>query len=720
MFLAHISEDGLREQSVLAHLQGTACLAGAFADAFGCKEWGYNCGYLHDIGKYTVGFQRRLHGGPKVDHSTAGARELFNRKNISAAYCIAGHHSGLPDGGSQYADAGGDSTLCGRMKKELDDYQAFKTEIEIPAFPNLPLKAIGKGGFTLSFCIRMIFSCLVDADFLNTEKFMSDGKINRAEYDSMKILRQRLRSHVKDWLANTDQESVNGRRSSILRACMERGKEGQGLFLLTVPTGGGKTVSSLAFALEHAVEHNLKRIIYVIPYTSIIDQNAGVFRHILGTGNVLEDHCNVVYDVDEKQDPADKVIAERKRRAAENWDFPVVVTTNVQFFESLFANKTSKCRKLHNIADSVIIFDEAQMLPAKYLKPCIQAISELIINYHCSAVLCTATQSALGQFFPTGLTAREICPDTEGQFAFFKRTGVVQRGEISQEELLDDIWEKDQVLCILNSRKRVQKVYEELAEEGTYQLSTLMYPKNRRERLEEIRQRLLDHKICRVVATSLVEAGVDFDFPRVMRELAGVDSVVQAAGRCNREGGRPWAECETVVFTLDDQADFPIPQELKQPISVTGQVCEDFEDIASLGAIEDYFRRLYRYKGEGLDARNIIGQFEDGSRNWMFPFESVAREFKLIENNTKSILIDLEEEAQEIVRQIRFGAYSRELLRRAGLYTVNIYENDFDRMNGAGLLEQLDENYYLIRDKSLYSFEKGLSVSAERGDALFG
>lgn len=606
------------------------------------------------------------------------------------------------------------------MKKELNDYQAFKTEIDIPAFSNLPLKAIGKGGFTLSFCIRMIFSCLVDADFLDTEKFMSDGAVNRAGFDTMETLRQRLRNYVKGWLGNTDQLSVNGRRTFLLKVCMEKGNDEQGLFLLMVPTGGGKTVSSLAFALEHAVKHDMKRIIYVIPYTSIIDQNAKVFREILGEGNVLEDHCNVVYDVGEKQDSLEKTLAERKRRAAENWDSPVVVTTNVQFFESLFANKTSKCRKLHNIAGSVVIFDEAQMLPAKYLKPCIQAISELIINYRCTAVLCTATQPALGPFLPPGLTAKEICPDPKEQFAFFKRTEVIHRGEISQEQLLTDLRENDQVLCILNSRRRVQKVYEELAGEGAYQLSTLMYPKNRQRMLEKIRQRLMEGKTCRVIATSLVEAGVDFDFPRVLRELAGVDSVVQAAGRCNREGRRPWAGCKTVVFTLDNQADFPIPQELKQPISVAGQVCDEFQDMASLGAIEDYFRRLYRYKGEGLDLRNIIGQFEEGSRNWMFPFESVAREFKLIQNNTKSILIDVEEEAQEIVRQIRFGAYSKELLRRAGLYTVNVYENDFNRLNGAGLLEQLDENYYLIRDKTSYSFEKGLSVNAERGDALFG
>ena len=718
MFLAHISEDGLREQSILDHLQGTAALAADFAEVFGCREWGYNCGLLHDIGKYTAGFHRRLRGGPIVDHASAGARELYNRNNQIGAYCIAGHHSGLPDGGCQSVDEAGNSTLSSRMKKELNDYQAFKTEIEIPAFPNLPLKAVGKGGFTLSFCIRMIFSCLVDADFLDTEAFMSDGKIKQGGHDTMQTLLKRLRVRVEGWLANTDLTCVNGRRSAILKACMEKGRGKQGLYLLTVPTGGGKTVSSLAFALEQAAAHNLKRIIYVIPYTSIIDQNAKVFQDILGEENVLEDHCSVVYDNREDQDPAGKVLAERKRRSAENWDCPVVVTTNVQFFESLFANRTSKCRKLHNIAGSVVIFDEAQMLPAKYLKPCVQAISELIINYRCTAVLCTATQPALDPFFPSGLAAEELCPDPEDQFRFFKRTSVINQGQISQEELISQLQGKEQVLCILNSRKRVQKIYGELAEEGTYQLSTLMYPKDRKHLLAEIKQRLTDKLPCRVIATSLVEAGVDMDFPAVFRELAGIDSVVQAAGRCNREGNHSWTECETTVFTFDNAEDYPIAPELKQPISVAEQVSEDFDDVASLEAIADYFRRLYRYKGEGLDAKRIIEQFESGGRSRMFPFETVARKFKLIENSTKAILIDLEEEAQQIVAQIRFGGYSRDLLRRAGQYTVNVYENDFKRLYGAGLLEELDENYYLIRDKSLYTFKKGLVINVERGDAL--
>lgn len=714
MFLAHITKDGRGEQTILAHLEGTAELAGSFAEAFGCREWGYGCGLLHDIGKYSLRFQERLHGGRVTDHSTAGALELFRRRDCAGyvgAYCIAGHHSGLLDGGNPSVDCAGDATLMGRMQKEPEDYQVFQTEVNMPAFPDPPVRVLGKGGFTLSFLIRMLYSCLVDADFLDTENFMQEGRVERGNFDSMETLRGRVRESIKGWMENQDAKTVNGRRTAILKACLEKGQETPGLFQLTVPTGGGKTIASLAFALEHACRHKLSRIIYVIPYTSIIDQNAKVFQKILGWENVLEDHCNVVYE--------DSGTAGRKQWAAENWDCPVVVTTNVQFFESLFANKNSKCRKLHHIANSIIIFDEAQMLPTSFLKPCIQAISELICNYRCSAVICTATQPSLRQFFPEHLEARELCPDREEQFRFFKRNQIHQLGELSQEELVNRLGEKRQVLCILNNRKRVQKVYEALQEDGCYHLSTLMYPKHRKALLAQIRERLAQDKPCRLVATSLVEAGVDFDFPYVYRELAGIDSVIQAAGRCNREGRRDREKCGTYVFTLDRQEGFSIPNELRQPVAAAEQVAEKFEDISALEAIEAYFKRLYHYKGDGLDAKDIVGQFEAGSRSWMFPFASAARQFHLIENHTKTILIDIEPEAEEIAGMIRCGAYSRELLRKAGQYCVNVYDNDFKCLYGAGLLEALDENYFLIRNRELYTKERGLTVEAERGDGLF-
>lgn len=710
MFLAHISEDGLREQSILEHLKGTADLACRFASAFDSGDWGYGCGLLHDIGKYSDGFQKRLHGGKITDHATAGAKELYQKNNYVGAYCISGHHSGLLDGGSA-ADTGGEATLKGRMQKELDDYQEFRNEVTIPAFKAPPLKPLGRGGFSLSFFIRMLFSCLVDADYLDTEAFMTDGCAGRGKFDSIETLFERLYLYVESWLKNEELSTVNGRRTEILKACLERGKEEQGIFRLTVPTGGGKTVSSLAFALQHARKHKLVRVIYVIPYTSIIEQNAQIFKEILGDGNVLEDHCNVVY---EDPDKLNKI-----QLAAENWDCPVVVTTNVQFFESLFSNKSTKCRKLHNMADSVIIFDEAQMLPVNYLKPCIQAISELVYNYHSTVVLCTATQPSLQSFFPPQLNAAEICPRVQEQYDFFRRTVFRNVGEIAEAELTEQLKEHTQVLCILNSRKGVQRIFGMLQEEeGTYHLSTFMYPRHRKKLLTIIRDRLDKGLPCRLIATSLVEAGVDFDFPSVFRELAGVDSMIQAAGRCNREGMRQKETCVTTIFTLDKAEENHIPQSLKLPVSVSGQVAEKYDDIAFLEAIADYFSRLYHFRGEGLDAKNIVGQMEEGRRSLLFPFATVAKQFRLIENDTATILIDREPEARILAERIRRGEYSRQLIRDTGQYCVNVYEQDFDKLNGAGRLEAIAPGFYVLRNKEQYSEEMGLQIQVERGEAV--
>lgn len=713
VYYAHVSEDKTRSQTVAEHLRGTARRAGEFAGAFGCSEWGQGCGVLHDIGKYTRAFQARLDGGAITDHATAGAQEMFRQKNPIAAYCgaycISGHHSGLLDGGTP-GDSGGDATLWGRMKKRLEPYEDFKEEIAVPSFPPPPLKQIGKGGFSLSFFIRMLFSCLVDGDYLDTEEFMLGHEAPRGGCDSMAVLLKRLEDYVAPWLHNTDLSTVNGRRTAILKECFQAGKALQGLYQLTVPTGGGKTISSLAFGLRQAVEHHLDRVIYVIPYTSIIEQNARVFKDILGEQNVLEDHCNVTYE------------SEKELRlcqlAAENWDRPVVVTTNVQFFQSLYSNKTSKCRKLHNISNSVIIFDEAQMLPVKYLRPCIQAISELVYNYHSTAVLCTATQPSLEPFFPAQVRAKEICQDVKGQYEFFKRTDIRNMGELSQDQLIECLRERDQVLCILNSRKRVQRVYEALKGEGTFHLSTLMYPRHRKRLLRVIRERLKRGQTCRLVATSLVEAGVDFDFESVFRELAGIDSVIQAAGRCNREGRRLRDECHTMVFSLAEEEDIHIPQQLKLPISVARQIADLYEDISSPEAIAEYFNRLYRFMGEGLDAKDVVEQFERGGRSFMFPFASVAERFHLIESNTRTILIDKEPEAEQIAARIRRGEHSRQLIRDGGQYCVNVYDNDFEALNGAGRLEQIDQEFYVLRSKEQYTEERGLVIDVSRGDAV--
>ena len=325
-YIAHLNEE--RTQTLKDHLCGTAELAGRFAGRFGKADWGYACGVLHDIGKYSVAFQDKIknNSNRQVDHSTAGAKACFEKGGMYSfmSYCIAGHHSGLPDYGSS-SDPGNAPTLQGRKKKHIEDCDAYKSEIHIPEIKTLPFdpKDSPDPDFSLSVFIRMLYSCLVDADFLDTEYFMKEGRTQRETGEEPSVLLEKLKKHVAGWLLNEDTETVNGRRTEILRHCFECGRKERGIFQLTVPTGGGKTIASLAFALQHAVENQMDRVIYVIPYTSIIEQNAEVFREILGEQNVLENHYNVDYESTEELKPM--------QLASENWDKPVVVTTNVQF-----------------------------------------------------------------------------------------------------------------------------------------------------------------------------------------------------------------------------------------------------------------------------------------------------------------------------------------------------------------------------------------------------
>ena len=711
-YIAHMTED--REQSLLDHLQGTAALAGTFASAFGKYDWGYCCGMLHDIGKYSAAFQHKIrtNGTEMVDHATAGAQVCKDHKGLYPimSYCIAGHHAGLPDYGNQ-ADRASAPTLSGRLKKKVEDYGAYRTEVQISSvsWPPFDARACVDPDFSLSVFIRMLYSCLVDADFLDTEQFMKNGDTGREQGESMEILLEKLEAYVAKWKKETDLHTVNGRRTAILNACLEGGSLDKGLFRLTVPTGGGKTVASMAFALRHAVKHHMRRVIYVVPYTSIIEQNAQVFREILGAENVLENHCNVDYEDSEELKPM--------QLAAENWDKPVVVTTNVQFFESLFSNKSSKCRKLHNIANSVIVFDEAQMLPNDYLKPCVAMIEELINMYEVSAVLCTATQPALDSFFVKKKPI-ELCPDLEEQFAFFQRVTYQNAGTLGEEELLERLKEEYQVLCIVNTKKRAQKLYRELQGEGVYHLSTSMCPRHRKAVLQKIRQCLKDEKRCVVIATSLVEAGVDLDFRTVYRQLAGVDSMIQAAGRCNREGKNPAAESSVYIFQLDEKEYVPGQ---RQQIDVARMLLGDQKKLDDLQCIESYFQMLYHIKGDSLDKKHILEEF----RRRDYHFAKVGREFRLIEEDTVTVFVSFNEEAEAILEELKNKGFTKARMRKAGQYCVNVYRKEFDKIYDAGMLRPMAEyvegtkDFYILENPEAYSMECGLDLRIDTGMALY-
>lgn len=712
-YIAH--KEGEREQSVKEHLEGTANLAGKFADKFEKKEWGYCCGILHDIGKYSKEFQRKIKEDTceKVDHSTAGAvlcKELGGYYPI-LSYCIAGHHAGLPD----YGNSAMSASLCGRYKKKICDYQAYKEEIRIPELCTDPINFIKEKNmdFALSVFIRMLYSCLVDADFLDTEFFMKNGNTDRTQGESMNVLLKKVEDHVSSWLDNCEIDTINGRRTEILKNCINEGTKEKGIFKLTVPTGGGKTIASLAFALCHAVENHLDRVIYVIPYTSIIEQNAQIFREILGEENVLENHCNIDYEDSEELKPM--------QLASENWDKPVVVTTNVQFFESLFGNKSSKCRKIHNIANSVIVLDEAQMIPVDYLKPCIAMLQELVDNFSASIVLCTATQPALEQFFQNKKRMTELCPRIKEQFRFFERVEYRNLGNITRENLLERLKNEENALCIVNTKRLAQEIYKELKGEGVFHLSTSMYPKHRKRVLENVKRRLNSGEKCILVSTSLIEAGVDLDFHSVYRQIAGIDSMIQAAGRCNREGKRDKSESIVYIF---DFLGTKIMNKQQMQIDTAKGILKDYENIAETDAIEDYFLRLYHYQGTGLDKKNIMSEFQ----NMEYNFAKVGREFRLIEQEMKMIYITKDPEAEELLQEIKIKGMSRERMRKAGQYCVQIYHNEkkensfFDRLYGIGMLHEISEDmqdmYELVKVEQ-YSEEYGLDFAVDDGMALF-
>lgn len=703
MYLAHIRADG-REQRVTDHLAGTAKLCGAFAEAFGERERGELIGGAHDIGKNSAEFQKRLMGGPKVDHATAGAIECARIDEMEAACCIIGHHGGLPDYGNP-TDLAGAATCFGRLKKGIQGgIPPYEWTGKLEA--GWPKPYFGDN-FEHSFWVKMLYSCLVDADFLDTEAFMAPNQ--RQEYDSMPVLLARLEEKIAPWFP--PKTELNIYRCRILRQCLVCGPQPQGLFSLTVPTGGGKTVASLAFAIRHAVEHGMQRIIYVIPYTSIIEQNAQVFRELLGEKNVIEHHSGVCFDEDAELSGRDA-----RRLAAENWDAPVVVTTATQFFDSLYANRPSQCRKLHNIANSVVIFDEAQMIPGCHLLPAVGAIAALVSRFRTTAVLCTATQPVLGDLFhrfSPGLTAREICPDVEENYAQFRRVTYRDMGKGSTAELVDRLCAEEQVLCIVNTRKAAQEIFDLLPEEGRFHLSTLMCPRDRRAVLETVRKRLDRKAVCRVVSTSLIEAGVDVDFPSVYRELAGLDAVMQAAGRCNREGKAPADSSIVTCFQLEN------PPPLLQRVNI-GAAREALEKGGSPGdpeTINAYFTAWRSMAGDDLDKSQTVSRLKNGVSGCFLPFRTVAQDFHYIDENTKTVYIPTEE-GEALCRVIAEGRGTRQDYRRAGQYAVGIYEAHYQALVSAGDVAVIDEGSGILVNMELYDKEKGLSLQADVGKGL--
>ncbi|MFA6810102.1 MAG: CRISPR-associated helicase Cas3', partial [Desulfoplanes sp.] len=600
-----------------------------------------------------------------------------------------------------------------RLKHErIPDVAKIMPAMETPIDLRLPFtKRPEHPGFALSFFTRMIFSCLTDADFLDTEAFCDPNRnVARTRICTRKSDLASLRDALNDRLTNLEKHAVPSRvntlRRSVLNDCRVAARKESGFFSLSVPTGGGKTLSSMAFALDHAVTHGLRRIIYAIPFTSIIEQNAHVFSSVFGRENVLEHHCNYK----NKDVPEEEGYDRWRGLAVENWDAPVVVTTNVQFFESLFSNKPSRCRKLHNIARSVIVLDEAQAIPTEYLEPCLCALRELVEHYGCSVVLCTATQPALDD---ESLRSRlqqvqEIVTDPKRLYAELKRIKVIFEGSLTDELLSERIASLRQVLCIVSTKPQARKVFERLPErDGAFHLSTNMYPVHRRRVLDTICQRLKEGLACRVISTSLIEAGVDVDFPVVYRAMAGLDSIAQAAGRCNREG-RQRGLGRVVVFEPENPPKMPW---LQRCASRAGETLRTLpgEDPLGLGAMRRYFELLYDV--QDLDKKQIVKRLNAPvDRNLCFPFKEIAQDFRFIEDEGTAVIIPGEPEAESLLQQLQFTENPRPVLRRLQQYVVTVRSRELAKLYSDGAIEMIQDSYPVLRNMAAYNEHVGLCV----------
>lgn len=744
-YWAHSAEglNGDHWQLLADHLRAVAKLSGQNADKFGAGDWGHAAGLLHDLGKYSAEFQARLAGDKgRVDHARAGARLAAERWKIAGlllGFAIAGHHAGLANGTGEGVLTPLETRLSPSNGADNLDEAAVAREIDIPDSVRPPPMTwhADRAGLALSHFTRMIFSCLIDADRIDTERYylgLEGREPGRGAWQPLLVLRAALDAHLATLQHGADPTPVNQIRAEILAAARAKATEAPGHFAMTVPTGGGKTLASLAFALDHAIAHGLDRVIYVIPYTSIIEQTAEVFRATLGEHRacVLEHHS--AFD-DEKLVGAARQRGdlehglqgrEKLRLAAENWDAPIVVTTAVQFFESLFANSPSRCRKLHNISRSVVILDEAQTLPLPLLRPSVVVLDELAKNYGTSIVLCTATQPVLEETdqpdrsFKGGLrNVREIAPEPKRLYAALKRVTVTDLGPIDDGNLVERLAGHEQALCIVHTRAHARELYLTLKDQpGTVHLSALMCPEHRSQRLVEIKQRLKVGLPCRLISTSLIEAGVDVDFPVVYRASAGLDSIAQAAGRCNREGKRPAGVSHVYVFE---------PVERKLPSSMSATVGAGREmmrlhaaDPLSLEAIEGYFRHVYWSRSvgqsDGLDKHGILIRLQERAMDQLFCFEDIARDFRLITDALRPILIPYDRHCgrgAHLIAELEAAENVGSIARKLQRYVVQVPRSAFAALAAAGSIQAVNphrfgDQFWRLANVSLYHDEFGL------------
>ncbi|OPX99231.1 MAG: Reverse gyrase [Syntrophorhabdus sp. PtaB.Bin006] len=718
--------DGNKSQKLMLHIEGVRNNASTFSETFGCKAWGALLGDWHDLGKFMEAFQRyMLEDEQHIEHAVVGGRYTTDQfddslRKLALQFVITCHHTGLQNSEAVRKRLAIAAKLVQDAIKNVPD-DLLKRKLPewpgwlIPPSATAEKKKIDEWKRSLEFWIRMLHSCLVDADWLDAEK-RNPEITKRPVFPLMHKLRDDLDRYVDAKVSEAkrnDWTSVNLQRKCVLDACRGSAIAPIGFFSLTVPTGGGKTLAGMSFALNHAVKHKLKRVIVVIPYTSIIEQNASVYAEVFGEKNVIEHHS----DIDPEKD------TERNRLATENWDAPIIVTTNVQFFESLYANKNSRLRKLHNISKSVIILDEAQSLPPGLLYPILDAMRELREHYGCSVVLSTATQPALKKrdSFLYGLDeVKEIIPDVLKLSRELARVNIaweiddtIEYSDISGRILKDNM---PRVLVVTHKRKDA-RLLAALLPEGTYHLSASMCPLHRKDVIKTVKELLKNESsTVRLVSTQLIEAGVDIDFPVVFRALAGLDSILQTAGRCNREGKDPNGG-RLIVFRAPTEPPAGI---LRLGKGITESLLnsnksnailpsdDGFLNLTSPAIYDTYFRLFY--SGVQLDGAGV----QNARASLDFP--EVARRFCMIDSATYPVVVPYKDAYNRLEAIRAKFKPSRDDFRSLQPFVVQVYPQEFQALNNVGALGVMHDKafFYLTSPyERLYDEHFGLVISEE-------
>lgn len=721
IYKAHVNNNTNEIQTVKEHLENTAWKCKQFSIP-ALKDLLYVTGLLHDVGKYQDSFQQRINGkNIAVEHSTCGAlvadKIYPGPMGLMMEYCIAGHHSGIPDGGFKN-DSFDKPTLYGRMRKKFDDFSVYQKELNISQIEQSHFleflsqdcdgnvnKLIDK----FAFFTRYVFSCLTDADSLDTAKACGTYFDRHLKTDFEKCLRK----VIKNFSSFSCQTQLQKNRSVLQKQVFDKENIDSEIYLMNMPTGSGKTLCSVKFALERAIKKKKERIIYIIPYNSIIDQTADIFNQLFGSdAEILRHQSTYCYDDEDFDEDYRKVI----KAASENWDAEFIITTAVQFFESIYSNKRSKLRKLHNMANSVLVFDEAHMMPQKYLQPCLQAISYITKYMNSEAIFLTATMPNFPKLIEKyALHNSKIVNlvDNTSLFESFYKCQYHFLENMDEDTILEKASLYPSSLVIVNTRTTAARLYK-AAKGHKYHLSTYMTAYDRKRVLDMIKDDLInlerdypdmscvpEERRIFIVSTSLIEAGVDLDVYTVFRELSGLDSILQSGGRCNREGKRK--KGDVFIFDLKEKN---ILQDVRP--NITKGLLQKYTDISCQESIREYYDKLFFLNEDSITSNTIS---KKSTSIYSITFKEYANEFEIIDSRTVSVIVERNEESKNLIERLKYAGL--ENVRKLQQYSCSVYQKELEDLMAQNVIDNFGTGIWCLTNKDYYDENIGITFEAK-------